>query len=293
MKAVNRREFLRGGALGVAAATACSKWGENLLATPYGKPVGLQLYTLRNELAQDLTGTLRKVAEIGYKEVEIFDFYGKNSAEMRKLLRDNGLRAPSAHYQTAQIRSSWDKQIEYAKAIGLKYMVNAIVWPPERKSLDDYKQLADLFNKAGEQCRKAGIQYAYHNHNFEFKAYDGVVAYDELLKRTDPALVQFEMDCFWVTRAGQDPVAYFEKYPGRFSLLHIKDLNKGFPPTVDDNFKPGPFAPVGEGTIDWKRIFAAAPKGGLQHFMVEQDECDKPPLESIKISYDYLRNLKV
>ena len=293
MKAVNRREFLRGGALGAAAATACSNWGEKLLATPYGRPVGLQLYTLRNELARDLAGTLRKVADIGYEEVEIFDFYGKNSVEMRKLLRDNGLSAPSAHYQTAQIRSSWDKQIEYAKAIGLKYMVNAIIWPPERKSLEDYKQLADMFNKAGEQCQKAGIQFAYHDHNFEFKVYDGVVAYDELLKRTDPALVQFEMDCFWVTRAGQDPVAYFEKYPGRFPLLHIKDLNKGFPPTVDDNFNPGPFAPVGEGTIDWKRIFAAAPNGGMKHFFVEQDECDKPPLESIKISYHYLKKLEV
>jgi sugar phosphate isomerase/epimerase len=293
MKAVNRREFLRGGALGVAAAAACSKWGENVFATPYGMPVGLQLYTLRNELEQDLAGTLRKVAQIGYKEVEIFDFYGKNSAEMRKLLRDTGLSAPSAHYQTAQIRSSWDKQIEYAKALGLKYMVNAIIWPPERKSLDDYKQLADLFNKAGEQCQKAGIQFAYHDHNFEFKTYDGVMAYDELLKRTDPALVKFEMDCFWVTRAGQDPVAYFEKYPGRFPLLHIKDLNKGYPTTVEDNFKAGPFAPVGEGTIDWKRIFAAAPKGGLKHFFVEQDECDKPPLESIKISCDYLKALTV
>jgi sugar phosphate isomerase/epimerase len=292
MQAINRRDFLRGGALGVAAA-ACSKWSKNLFATPYGKPVGLQLYTLRNELAQDLAGTLRRVAEIGYKEVEIFDFYGKNSAEMRKLLRDSGLSAPSAHYQVAQIQSSWDKQIEYAKAIGLTYMVNAILWPPQRKSLDDYKQLADLFNKAGEQCRKSGIQFAYHNHNFEFKAYDGVVAYDELLKRTDPALVQFEMDCFWVTRAGQDPVAYFEKYPGRFPLLHIKDLNKGFSPTVEDSFQPGPFAPVGGGTIDWKRIFAAAPKGGMKHFFVEQDECAKPPLESIKISFDYLKNLKV
>ena len=293
MKAVNRREFLRGGALGVATVAACSKWSENLRATPYGKPVGLQLYTLRSELAQDLTGTLRKVAEIGYKEVEIFDFYGKDSAEMRKLLRDNGLSAPSAHYQIEQVRTSWDKQVEYAKAIGLKYMVNAIIMPPERKSLDDYKQLADLFNKAGDQCQKAGIQFAYHNHNFEFKAYDGVLAYDELLKRTDPKLVQFEMDCFWVTRAGQDPVAYFEKFPGRFPLLHIKDLNKGFPPTVEDNFKPGPFAPVGEGTIDWKRIFAAAPKGGMKHFFVEQDECDKPPLESIRISFDYLKALTV
>ena len=293
MKVLNRREFLHDGALGMAAVAAGSRWGRNLRATPYGKPIGLQLYTLRNELAKDVPGTLRQVAEIGYKEVEIYDFFHKDSAALRQLLRDYGLSAPSGHYQVGQIKSSWDEQIEYGHAIGLKYMVNAIIWPAERKSLDDYKQLADLFNKAGEQCKKAGIQFAYHNHNFEFKTYDGVVAYDELLRLTDPALVQFEMDCFWVTRAGQDPVAYFEKHPGRFSLLHIKDLNKGYPAIVEDAFQPGPFAPVGQGTIDWKRIFAAAPKGGMKHFFVEQDECDLPPLESIKISYDYLKNLKV
>jgi sugar phosphate isomerase/epimerase len=293
MKALNRREFLRDSALGLAAVAGGSMGSRNLLATPYGKPIGLQLYTLRNELAKDVPGTLRQVAEIGYKEVEIYDFFNRDSVAMRQLLRDRGLTAPSAHYQVGQIKSSWEKQIEYAKAIGLKYMVNAIIFPPERKSLDDYKQLADVFNKAGEQCQKAGIQFAYHNHNFEFKTYDGVVAYDELLRLTDPSLVQFEMDCFWVTRAGHDPVAYFEKYPGRFPLLHIKDLKQGYPATLEDAFQPGPFAPVGQGIIDWKRIFAAAPKGGMKHFFVEQDECDQPPLESIKISFDYLKNLKV
>jgi len=293
MKALNRREFLRASALGLAAVAGGSMGSRNLLAAPYGKPIGLQLYTLRNELAKDVPGTLRQVAETGYKEVEIYDFFNRDSVAMRQLLRDCGLSAPSAHYQVPQIKSSWDKQIEYAKAISLKYMVNAIIFPHERKSLDDYKQLADVFNKAGEQCQKAGIQFAYHNHNFEFKTYDGVAAYDELLRLTDPSLVRFEMDCFWVTRAGHDPVAYFEKYPGRFPLLHIKDLKKGYPTTVEDAFQPGPFAPVGQGIIDWKRIFAAAPKGGMKHFFVEQDECDQPPLESIKISFDYLKKLKV
>jgi sugar phosphate isomerase/epimerase len=266
---------------------------EDLFASPLGLPIGVQLYTVRNELAKDLPGTIKKVAAIGYKQVEIFDFYGKNSAEMRKLLKDNGLTAPSAHYQVAQIKSSWEQQIEYAQAIGLKYMVNAITWPPERNSLDDYKGLAELFNKAGEQCGKAGIQFAYHNHNFEFKMFDGVVAYDELLRLTDPKLVQFEMDCFWVTRAGKDPVEYFQRHPGRFPLLHVKDLKKGYPTTVEDDFKPGPFAEVGQGVIDWKRIFGAAAKAGVKHYYVEQDECEQSPLESIRISFEYLKNLKV
>lgn len=293
MSEVNRRQFLRRSILGLAAVPAVTAWNESLFAQPLGLPIGLQLYTLRNELAKDLPGTLRKVAEVGYKEVEIFDFYGKNSAELRRLLRDNRLSAPSAHYQVGQIRTSWEQQIEYADAVGIKYMVNAIIWLPERKSLDEYKALAEVFNKAGEQCKKAGIQFAYHNHNFEFKAYDGVVAYDELLRLTDPALVQFEIDCFWVTRAGKDPVEYMTKYPGRFSLLHAKGLKAGYPATVEDDFQPGPFTEVGQDNIDWKRVFAAAPQGGVKHYFVEQDECERSPLESIKISYDYLKRLKV
>jgi len=290
---INRRDFFRHSALGVAAAAASASGRHTLFANPYGMPIGLELYTLRNELAKDLPGTLKKVAEIGYKEVEIFDFYGKDSRETRKLLRDHGLTAPSAHYQVAQIEASWDKQIEYAKAIGLTYMVNAILWPDQRKSLDDYKRLAELYNKAGEQTRKAGIQFCHHNHNFEFKNWDGTLPYDLLLQQTDPKLVQFEMDCFWVTHAGQDPVEYFKKYPGRFPLLHIKDLKAGNPPTTEFDPRLGLFTEVGHGTIDWKRIFAAAPEGGMKHFYVEQDECEIPPLESIKVSYEYLHNLQV
>jgi sugar phosphate isomerase/epimerase len=164
---------------------------------------------------------------------------------------------------------------------------------PEPKSLDDYKQLVDLFNKAAEQTRKAGIQFAYHNHNLEFKEYDGTTGYDYLVSQTDPNLVQFEMECFWTTHAGQDPVAFFKKYPGRFPLLHIKDLKAGNPPTTNVDPRMGLFAEVGKGTIDWKRIFAAAPQGGMKYFYVEQDFCEVPPLESIKISYQYLHNLTV
>jgi sugar phosphate isomerase/epimerase len=289
---MKRREFLRNTALAMGAMAAGTARA-NLFANPYGLPIGLQLYTLRDDLAKDVPGTLQKVAAIGYKEVELYDNYGKNSREMRKLLKDHGLTAPSAHYVLQQVESSWPQQIEYAKAIGLKYMVNAILLPDQRKTLDDYKRLVDVFSKAGEQTKKVGIQFCYHDHNFEFQTLDGVMPYQFLLEKLDPNLVQFEMDCFWVVHAGHDPVEFFNKYPGRFPLLHIKGLKAGIPPTQEFDARPGIFTPVGKGTIDWKRIFEAAPKGGMKHFFVEQDYCEIPPLESVKISYEYLHNLTV
>jgi sugar phosphate isomerase/epimerase len=210
-----------------------------------------------------------------------------------KLLKDNGLSAPSGHYMLKDIRTHWEKSIAEAKDLGLKYMVNAILEPEDRKSFDDFKRLVDVFNKAAEQTHQAGIRFCYHNHNFEFKKYGEITPYDYLLKQLDPNLVQFEMDCFWVTHAGQDPVALFKKHPGRFPLLHIKDLKAGNPPTTSLDPRMGLFAEVGKGTINWKRIFAAAPQGGMKHFFVEQDLCEVPPLESIAISYEYLHKLTV
>jgi sugar phosphate isomerase/epimerase len=288
---INRRAFLQKGALGIAAAAVATRMPGQLFADPLGKPIGLQIYTLRDQLDKDPLGTIKQVAAIGYKEVELYDLYGKTPAEFAQILKDNGLTAPSGHYMTRHLKSNWEEHIEDAKTIGLEYMVNAILNPEERKTFDDYKRLAELFNKAGEQTQKAGIQYCYHNHNFEFKKYGDTTAYDYLLKVLDPKLVNFEMDCFWVTHAGQDPVAYFEKHPGRFPLLHIKDMKDQPAPTQEFDAKLGLFAPVGHGTIDWKRIFAAAPTGGMKHFFVEQDYCEQPPLEAVKMSYEYLHAL--
>jgi sugar phosphate isomerase/epimerase len=289
----SRRDFLRHTALGTAAIAAGTRWSDVLLGNALGKPVGLQLYTLRDDLARDVPGTIGKVAEIGYREVEVYDFYGKTAAEFAKILKDNGLTAPSGHYMTRHLKSDWEKHIEFAEEVGIKYMVNAILEPPERASLDDYKQLAEMFNKAGEQTQRAGIHYCYHNHNFEFKKYGDTTAFDYLLKALDPKLVNFEMDVFWVTHAGHDPVEYIRKHPGRFPLLHIKDLKAGNSPTTELDARERLFAEVGRGTINWKRIFAAATQGGMKHYFVEQDFCERPPLESVKLSYEYLKNLKV
>lgn len=289
---INRREFLHHAAWGLTAA-AVTQWPTDLLANPLGLPIGLELYTVRDQLKEDLYGTIKKVAETGYKEVEFFDFYGKKASEIRQILKDNGLRAPSAHYTTPAMKSDWEKHIEYAQEVGIQYMILAWLDPSERRSLEDYKRLAELENKVGAQCLKAGLQFAHHNHNFEFKPYDGIVAYDELLRLTDAKLVKLEMDCFWVTRAGKDPVKYFKKYPQRIALLHIKDRKPGYPPSTDQDTTPGPFTEVGRGEIDWKRIFAGARQTSVKHYYVEQDFCDRSPLESIKISYDYLKSLKV
>ena len=290
---MNRRDFLRNTVTGIAIGTISSQLPQTLFASPYGKPVGLQLYTLRDQLEKDVAGTISQVAKIGYTDVEIYSLYGKSPADFGKILKDNGITASSGHYLLPDVKTKWDQRVEDAHALGLKYMVNAILQPDERKSFDDYKRLVDVFNRAGEKTRAAGIQFCDHNHNFEFKTYGNTTAYEYLLNTLDPKLVKFEMDCFWVTHAGHDPVVYFKKYPGRFPLLHIKDMKDKPAPSHELDAKMGLFAPVGQGTINWKRIFAGARQGGMQHYYVEQDYCEQPPLEAIRISFDYLSKLQV
>jgi len=289
---MNRRTFIRNTSMGFAAAVMASRFQDSLWATPLGKPIGLQLYTLRDQLEKDVPGTIKQLSAIGYHDVEIYSLYKRPAAEFSKILKDNGVTASSGHYLLPAVKNTWDKQLEDAKTLGLQYMVLAILDEKDRKSMDDYKQLAELLNKTAERTKQAGIQFCYHNHNFEFTKYGDTTAYDYLLGALDPKLVKFEMDCFWVTHAGQDPVAYFKKHPGRFPLLHIKDMKDKPAPTQTLDAKMGLFAPVGHGSIDWKRIFAAAPEAGVEHYYVEQDYCEVPPLEAVKMSYDYLQKFE-
>ncbi len=288
-----RRDFLRNAAMGLTAAAMGTQLPRLLRANPYGKPVGLQLYTVRDRLEKDVPGTLKQVAAIGIKELEVYSRYGKTTGEFSQILKDNGLTPVSGHYMLPDVKSNWQKHIDEAKALGLQYMVHAIIMPEDRKTFDDYKRLAEIFSKAAEQTHKAGIQFCYHNHNFEFKKWGDTTAYEYLLKTLDAELVKYEMDCFWVTHAGQDPVAYFKKYPGRFPLLHIKDIKDHPAPKQEFDAKMGLFAPVGHGTIDWKRIFAAAPTGGMKHYFIEQDYCEQSSLEAVRMSYEYLHKLEV
>lgn len=297
-----RRNFLKTS----AAATAGSFLYPSIARAAPAKTIGLQLYTLRMEMETDPMGTLRKVAAIGYKEVESAagskgHYYGMKPADFRQQLSDMGLALRSSHVLTdAQfVPSPFNKMmppdlptltnnlqvlVDNAAQTGQKYLVCAVLFPGERATLDDYKRHAQLFNQAGEACRKAGLQFCYHNHDFEFTALDGQLPYDLLLAETDSALVQMELDLYWVTRAGQDPVAYFKKHPGRFPLWHVKDM---------DNTDKKAFTEVGNGTIDFVRIFKSAATAGMKHYFVEQDESNKSPLESITISYRNLSKLKV
>ena len=290
---ISRQAFLKAGTLAMTASLLprFDVFGKST------KTVGLQLYTLRDQLPKDLEGTLKKVADIGYKEVEPFGysdgkFFGKTPSEFSALLKSLGLSAPSGHYTTGNavvmgkgtLTNDWKRAVDDAAAIGQKYMVCAYLFEPERKNIDDYKRHADLFNKSAEVCRAAGIQFAYHNHDFEFKPVDGQLPYDLLLKQTDPSLVKMELDLYWATFAGQDPVALFKKHPGRFPLWHVKDMEKT---------PERAFAEVGTGSIDFQRIFDAKKTAGMTHYFVEQDVCKRPPLEAIAISYKNLEKIRV
>lgn len=290
---ISRQEFLKLGALAVTSTLLprINSFGK----PPQGK-VGLQLYTLRNELPKDLEGTLKKVADIGYREMELFGysdgkFFGKSPKEFHTLLQSLGLTAPSGHYTTGNtmpnakgtLTNGWEQAVNDAAVVGQKYMVCAFLFPDERKTLDQYKKHVELFNKSAEICKQHGIQFCYHNHDFEFQPIDGQLPYDLLMKETDPKLVKLELDLYWATKAGKDPVELFKQQPGRFPMWHVKDMEK----TAE-----GAFAEVGTGSINFQRIFDAAKTAGLQHYFVEQDVCKRPPLESIQISFQNLKKIK-
>jgi sugar phosphate isomerase/epimerase len=259
--------------------------------------IGLQLYTVRDFMEKDPLGTLAKVAQIGYNSVEnatytgTEKFYGMDAVTYKKVLINNGLVSLSGHYRLGEemnkgaiingtILHDWQKAIDDASAVGLKYMVCAYLSDQERGTLDHYKQLADIFNKAAEACNKSGIQFCYHNHNFEFEVQNGVFPYDILLDRTDKDLVKMEMDLYWIKKAGQDPLALFQKHPGRFPLWHVKDMSK----EADQSF-----AEVGNGIIDFKTIFKHKDEAGMKYFFVEQDKCPGSPFDSISQSIKFIK----
>lgn len=247
--------------------------------------IGVQLYTLRNELSKDPKETIRKVAALGYKEVENFGytngkFFGMDPKSYAAFLKDNGLTAPSGHYMLPQLSAGWEKTIEDAALIGQQYMVLAFLFPQERKTLDDYKKVAALLNKCGESCKKAGIQLCYHNHDFEFEKLDGEIPFDVLMQETENNLVKAELDLYWAVKAGRKPVDLFDKYRGRVVLWHVKDMDKT---------ENGTFTEVGNGVIDFGEIFKNHRKSGMKHFFVEQDVCPVSPLISIEKSINHIR----
>lgn len=275
---MDRRTFLT--RTGTALAAAVLPRSTRALAPAKLRHIGLQLYTVRRELAQDFEGTLARVAAIGYREVEFAGYFNKAAPEVRAALDRTGLRAPSAHVPLDLLGGNWRGALEEAHVIGHRYLVVAWIPAEERRTLDGYKRVAELFNRAGAEARATGIRFAHHNHEYEFAPVEGRVPYDVLLAETDPAHVAFEMDLFWIVKGGGDPLAYFARYPGRFPLVHVKDMDA-----------QRRMVDVGRGAIDFKRIFAQRAKAGIRHYFVEHDE-PADPYASIRASYEYLKRME-
>lgn len=291
----SRRQFLAQVGKAVAGGTLLAGRPFELLADPLDRPIGLQLYTVGQQLKEDFDGTLKKVAAIGYRVVETAGFFGKKPAEAKKALDDAGLKCLSLHIWSP---GGIQETIPYAKELGAKYVISSATFPHQHAqdslTLEDYKALAEHCNQLGQDAKAAGLQFGYHNHNFEFKPLAGGIGYEELLKSTDPSLVKFELDCGWMAAAGHDPAEYLAKYPDSYRLLHIKD----FKPTPQPSYslakdaRPAP-AELGRGHIDYKPIFAAAAKSQVEQYFVEQEPpfVEMPALEAIKVDYDYLHRM--
>lgn len=285
---MKRREFIQTTSLAALGAATLSSF------SPVNKnKIGLQLYTLRDVINKDVTGVMTKVASFGYKELEAYGYndgklFGMKSKEFTDLAKSLKMRVTSGHYQLGKsdatksmkgsILNEWERAVSDAKESGLDYMILAYLIEDERKSLDDYKFVCEKVNGAAELCKKYGIRMGYHNHDFEFKEFDGQVAYDLMLKELDPKLVSIELDLYWATVANKNPIDYFKKHPGRFEQWHVKDMDKTDPKKQVD---------IGTGRIDFPSIFAHAKVAGLKHFYVEQEAYPISSIDSVE------KNIKV
>lgn len=229
-----------------------------------GLSPGLQLYTIRRQMREDVPSALALVADIGYRHAEFAGYYGHPARELRLMLDDLGLSAPAAHVSQTDMTENPDAAIESALILGHRYLVLPAINLESRASLDGYYRMAERFNAWGEACDRAGLRFAYHNHAFEFELADGQVPYDVLLDETDPALVEFELDLYWIRAAARSELEYFERYPGRFTLWHVKDMDTR-----------GEMIDVGDGIIDFASLFDRDDTG-VRYAFVEHDNTSDP-----------------
>jgi sugar phosphate isomerase/epimerase len=288
---ISRRQWL---------ATSLSLAAAPLLAGKTSRPIGVQLYTVRTILMNDSDRVLKAIADIGYTEIE-----GSNRADLIALvpkIKSLGMKPVSCHVETPLITGDWDKYkgmkqvpideaIESVKNAGVQYFTMAYIQPQARGDLDFYRKTADSMNHVGELCHKAGLQFAYHNHAFEFGGEPGKRPIDVFKERWDKKLVALEMDVFWVSVAGHDPVEMLKEWKGRVALLHLKDKAKDTPVQYTESVPKTTFKEVGHGSLDFAAILKAAPAAGVKHYFVEQDQTPGDPLESLKQSFDYLKTV--
>ena len=277
---INRRSFIKSSGAFVLASALMPKFVSAFVPAP--KTVGLQLYTVRNEMLKDAAGTLKQIAAIGYKELESArsdkgNYYGLSPKEIKSITQGLGMKLISGHVHYDQ---DWQKSLDQAAETGQQYIISAVL-PVNGQTVDNYKRSADVFNKAGGDCKKVGLQFGYHNHSSEFEKVDGKPLYDILLDNTDANLVKMEMDLGWIIASGNDPTYYFNKYPGRFPLWHLKDVDKIKNQSTE----------FGKGAVDIAKMFSYAGQSGMKHFFVEQEDYTNSALEACKYDFDYLAKM--
>jgi sugar phosphate isomerase/epimerase len=284
MHNTSRRQFLTHTPIAVAAAGLASRAAT---ADPLGFPIGCQTYPVREALGKDFNGTLRDLASIGYRTIEMCSppgyeksgygpLVGLKAPEMRKIIHDAGLGCESCHYQFRELKENLDDRIAFAKELGLKQMILSTFGLRQDATMADWVQAAHDLNQIGEKVRKAGLQLGFHNHNFEFKQIDGELVYDKLMSELDPKLVKMQFQVS-VISLGYEAASFFNKYPGRFISIHLQDWSGADKKQVA----------VGQGDVDWKKLFAAAKTGGVKNYFVELN------MDAMKASYPYLHALKV
>jgi sugar phosphate isomerase/epimerase len=275
----SRRSFLKETAFAGAGALMLPGFIRIPEKAPKLKKVGVQLYSVRKEMMTDAIGTLKKLGQIGYQEIESAqsekgNYYGLEPKEIKKLLKDQGMTLRSGH---THIDKNWQKSIDEAAEAGQEYIICSVL-PSPGQTVENYQKSAEMFNQAGEQCKKSGILFGYHNHASEFDTGEGKALYDVLLDNTHPELVHMEMDLGWVIAAGKDPLAYFSKYPGRFPLWHLKDMSLTEKKSVE----------FGKGGVDIIGLMKQAKQSGMKYYFIEQEEYAVTAFDSLDYDYNWL-----
>lgn len=276
---MDRRTFVK--TAGTAAVAAGLPGTPELLRRDRLDKIGLELYTVRDLMKASVERTLSQVAAIGYREVEFAGYFNRPPRAIKQLLDDNGLGSPAAHIGLDALRGPWNRTLSDASEIGHKWLVIASTSDADRNTPEAIKRTADLIHKAADDAKFYKIRLAYHNHDVEFQQVGGKRIFDQLLELTKPSELQIEMDLYWITKGGGDPLDYFRRWPGRFPLVHVKDASPPPEYRMED---------VGKGTIKWADIFAHQKEAGIKHYFVEHDN-PADPIASITASYKYLRAL--
>ncbi len=272
----------------VASLLQCSGAATPEAAVTAKQPFGIQLYTLRDIIKDDFKGLLSKLASFGYTQIESFEFsegflWGMEPNECKQYLDDLGISMVATH---CDINNDFEKKIEMAKTVGLEYLVCPYLGPQE--TIDDFKRWSEVFNEKGRLCKENGLRFAYHNHDYSFKELDGQIPQLVMMENTDPELVDFELDMYWAVTAGEDPIEWMKKHPGRFKLAHIKDRSKE-PITEEGNFAS---VDLGTGSIDYAKIVTEARNLGLKYALVEQEYYPNgSSLDAAKVDAAFMRSI--